>query len=1381
MKQLVREGLPAFLQSRPPVDGRSLHEYQATGDELLGLALYLHSRAPSEWQAPEHAIVVLLLSGWAYCNARSASVVLKNAGSVLGNRLQRCELKACLASGMKAWNLPSNDRSDSRWNSTLVVEGGYPLHFSRQGLETLVERVGQAFSWPELLQDREEAVVRYLVSEAQRFPNLLGTEDDVVFFAYLLRKFASYRQALAAHGLIPQKREHPETWLCRINPMASPERWLPFRTKLDPVFVEAFFPQLHQHEKVGPALGPPQHRATPAPATNGRSVARTPALGVTTVDHELRLLNTVRARSTPGRPLYTYHLSDEELQALRAEVARDVRLRRQLQGHRAARFCLFAAKELCRTYSGGAWKWEPIEDALNWRPSPKEREEAVRAGMAYWQRPIHQVGNSQRLLMTLYMEGGLPLVVLADGRDLHLRNFFRALITQAERHQASARTFVQDHIQLLPTTFRTNEVVQNLSSELADAIVELRKKLPRDLVDDPISYLDAREPGWLHNLPLQVEPATLREFLRGLISSPRETATRFRDPIEVETWLHDDPVRIERRARVREEIPVRDMAQFLKLREEEIRKRSRFTLSIVTVTGERHTIAVARLSEDEALFRIETLPPSPVRDPRAAHGQLRVVANAGDADIAYVDVPGGEPLLEEVPWIFERGTKSKFRLLAQGSLRHRRDEVIALFPQDGVPAQAPADTLVWWTKVYQGRQIATVRGDISWTAFGENWSIATRGEDSERRYALAGATSRCGFTGSDFWDGLPSIYLVDPDGRRTIVPDAQIEARIRGTCDWRPFRTLSGELDIRVREGNETVFRTAIIALPAGARVQVDTSRSSILVRCPGLISACLNDARIEATRDFCAVPYRPAAVIETTAALAIDLGRNGRCVLSVPAPIRAVQFVGRDGPVSGPVVFDRLGQIRAHAVAPTNEDFRLEGRIKGEFRWRPIARLQPGGSVGGVWELGLGAVQDAIADFFAATRGLDTEVELKITSPTTSRSPTLVVRRYEEKPEWCRLDDDTLEVSLDDEARQRLGEMGMQLLEMNLRPLHDPSQPACVVTRVADARWQIPTSTLQEAGSWLVTGTIRGRVRLRPVLIPTPGYRSPEDESSALRMWMAEPMKNLRREGLANLVSELCADWTRVEWDEIAQLLASLDDLPPATFDIIAEIAEVPEAACAALFRCGGNLESFRRIWRGLEKLPFLWAAVPRDAWTRTAQNLKAWVQAMRELACADPGNLERQLLAPLVQYSTPLCKVVEEVFGWNGLPVSKAASSCLSIEADDFVAQLKSAIHALNARHYDEWWPSDSNLLQLGFESDLSAVDPLIENALGELGRTYRRWVLRAPMQLGFAAGFNIQLSPTSLLAARTIRTFDPVWFEDAHALAFRLAATLQLRRGM
>ena len=372
VKLLVREGLAAFLRSRSlaDADGRSLHEYQATDHELLALRLHIHGNQSSDWQPSEHGAAVLLFSEWAFRNARSARGLLRNAASVLGTPLEGVELRELLVAGIRAWRLPAAERTDAQWNSTLLAEGGYPVLYHREGLGVLVEQMGHAFSWPELIQAREEEVIHHLTSEATRFPSLLGTDEDVLFFTELFRKFALYCRTLVKHDLLPGKREKPEYWLGRITPMASPEHWLPFRTKLDPAFVESFFPQLHRANKVGWDLAPSPQRPTPVPFASGRKLAPTPVLGVRAVEPELQLLNTIRARSTPGRPLYTYRLSEEEFQALRAEVATDVRLRRHVQGHPAARFCLFAAKELCRTYTGGAWKWEPIEDALGWTLAP---------------------------------------------------------------------------------------------------------------------------------------------------------------------------------------------------------------------------------------------------------------------------------------------------------------------------------------------------------------------------------------------------------------------------------------------------------------------------------------------------------------------------------------------------------------------------------------------------------------------------------------------------------------------------------------------------------------------------------------------------------------------------------------------------------------------------------------------------------------------------------------------------------------------------------------------------------------------------------------------------------------------------------------------------
>jgi hypothetical protein len=1373
MNEAVRGGLTTFLRARSLAapDSRSLHQYRTTDDEINALRLHLHDLTTDDWRAHECAVLVLLVSEWGHRNARTARGFLDHAVRALNvSAPSGPELRKRLGSGLGVWKLVLNGRGDATWNSGLLHEGGYPLLFGREGLADLVDRIRKAFSWPGLLQTGDEALFEHVKAESPRFPHLLGSDDDTLFFTDLLRKFAEYCRLLARFDLLPGDREKPGYWISRIKPQATPDNMLPFRTPLDSVFVDAFFPQLFRVNKANWDQRPsrPLRTPTPIPVTT-HPTPRAP-------DPELRLLNSIRARSQPGRPLYTYRVTEEEFRALREEVAADVRARRRLVHHRAGRFCLFAAEALCRSYAGGPWTWDPVLEALAWEPTQTDLPSAVRSGMEYWQRPIHRTGNSQRLLTTLLAEGGLPLSVLADGRDRHLKQYFRALIELSERHGASAERFVHEQIRVLPRSFR-NEVVSTLSSQLADAVVALRKRLPRDTAVDPIAHLESSDPAWSANLPLRVDTGTFREFLRGLLAEPRQPQHQACEPLELVTVLHHAaPVRLERRARLRDEVSLRDMSRFLGLTPEGLKPRSRFTLSMVTVTGERHAVAIARLSVDESTYRLEELPFSPVRDPRSVHHDIRIAATTGETEFAYVDVAGGERLLEDVPWVFEGGESS--RLLAQGSVRHRADEVLVLCPHDAAPEQS--DGLTKLPADYQGRLLFSIRGELSWRGCGELWNISTTGERAERRFALAGQASRCGFTGSDFWVGMPSVYALDSDRHRTAVPPSQIEVRTTGSPEWRPVGTLTGELDVRVRDRGETIFRGALVALPPGTEIQVDTRRNAIVIKCALLTEARLNAGPpIAAVNGTCVLPYASDRT-ETVATLNLLL-RNGRCTLSVPAPVRAAQFVGRDGPTDGPVVFDRLGQIRARAVSPTTtERFFIEARIKGKTPWTHIARLPSTGSGDGIWELGLSAVREPIENFFATSIDLDTEVELRIdTSSGVASRPMLTVRRYEERPTWKRVDDDTVRIDLAADAAQRIGDMGMQLLEMELRPLHDPTQQPRQLTRAGNTQWVVDSKVLDEAGSWLIAGTIRGRVRLRPLLLPSPGHRATE-EGSALRRWMAEPLSTVRQKGLRQLVIELGSDWNRSEWDELIPILDSMDSLPPTTFDVLDAMAEVPDAACAALFRCGGTLDSFRRTWRGLEKLPFIWAAVPLSVWVSTAKKLQAWAQAN-----AEPQAVEtwlRPFVTPLMpagdQFS-PLLEVLHGVFHAAGVAVTPPAQPLLSAPASMLREHLRERAIAMMQRHSEDWWPSNPSHLELHFEPELRPTNGVIEQALAGLGADPHQLAFRIPVALGFAAGSNARLRPSSLLACRTIRTFDEVWFDEAHAVGLALAAGPQLVR--
>src|SRR5687767_11546019 len=185
MNEAVRGGVASLLRARSLAapDGRSLHQYKATDDELAALRLHLHGLTTDDWRAPECAALVLVVCEWGHRNARTARGFIEHAVRSLNVVAPTgLELRKRLVTGLTTWKLVVQGRGDATWNSSLLHEGGYPLLFGRDGLPELVDRIRKAFSWPDLLRTLEAALFQHLNAESSRFPQLLGSEDDALFF-----------------------------------------------------------------------------------------------------------------------------------------------------------------------------------------------------------------------------------------------------------------------------------------------------------------------------------------------------------------------------------------------------------------------------------------------------------------------------------------------------------------------------------------------------------------------------------------------------------------------------------------------------------------------------------------------------------------------------------------------------------------------------------------------------------------------------------------------------------------------------------------------------------------------------------------------------------------------------------------------------------------------------------------------------------------------------------------------------------------------------------------------------------------------------------------------------------------------------------------------
>lgn len=1092
----------------------------------------------------------------------------------------------------------------------------------------------------------------------------------------------------------------------------------------------------------------------------------------------MTVLRTIFARSNLrppadarelGPPLYAYQVTEAELQELRSEVAWDIRRRVRMKGSPAGAFCLFAAEHLCRSYAGGSWRWSSVFDALSADPNQPERDRWVRAGMAYWRRPIVQTDTQQRLLTSLVCEGGLPLHLLAEGRDRYLKDFFRTLIREAERLQVPAAQVVGRAAEVLPQTLQ-NETVAGLGSMLADAVIGLRRGLPDGSTEDPFAVLSRVMPDWRRLVPLRVDAGAFGELLRGLLREARATAVGD-NPVEITAVLLGPPFRIERRAAIAQRCSVAALARLLGVPAPRLVDHNRITLSLLASNGERPVVAIARLSTDQARYTLETLPGVAIRHDGSTQAAVRLVASVGGKELACVEPTGGGPLLADQPWVFDGGERPVRLLRRQGAYRTAASELRLAVPPLATVSSEPAARRLGEVA---GRPLLAIEGPAAVTGTDETWQVcAASSDEDEAVYELSGTLGRTGFGGSEYWRGLPRVMMVRAGGVRIEVPQHDLQVRAAGQPLWRAANTVWG--DIQVRSNHEANrFRTRMVALPPDMQVRVDAARGIVTLQSEVLKAVVYAGARYESTQGACAVPVA-RDVSTSTVALEVEF-RAGSATLHVPAPVRRARFVGRDGETASATVLDRLGQVRAIVVSPDpGDEFGLEARIFGHVAWTEIVQVPAAVAQTGVWELALDSIRDHVTNLLAISYHLDEEVELRVTSHGRSLAdvPVLRVRRYEVKPQVA-VDAEAVTVTFSPRELSLLGARGLERLKLELRPITAPDASAAFFERAAaeTPTWRAKAADLAEHPTWLLIGRIGERVRLRPVLV---GGGATTVGLGRLEEALVDSNKVRRRETLRAILGEIATEWERPEWETVSSFLSTLGTMPATTFDVVDIASELPVVAASALFRCAGSDAGLQRIWRGFDELPFLWENVPLDAWLTAARALARYVRLCSAQFDVQEQVLTDALLAPHLKHGPTLSKFFETIHAvlyrcvaHCPPPPNDQIAVCRHPHAMPILESiLNEQVQEMLRRHEGDWWPTK-----------LAIVDEKGRDIPGNAGISKRfashcHEVIDVPLKAGIAAGSNLRLSPSSLLSLRRVRTFDPTWFEFAHAVGFTLAA--------
>lgn len=253
-----------------------------------------------------------------------------------------------------------------------------------------------------------------------------------------------------------------------------------------------------------------------------------------------------RGLSCPdGRPLYRYRMEDGEY-----EKAKKMLRRLAGAGHlvepdsrAGALFVVYCAEWFRRESASTFLRWDdPAPDLF---PSvPYASKQALsNAGLDYWRRPLRRSAYAREFLLTVALEGGFPVRILAEGARGWLREYLRAIMRRAIAWRVhrpdEILAIAEEERGRMRKGYQHDDFVA-LCSELVTSLLELRRKAEAESAGGVrnSALLDTTHPGWRDELPIYVpaeDEALVAELLTGLLNEKMTGLTT--EGVEVRRYL----------------------------------------------------------------------------------------------------------------------------------------------------------------------------------------------------------------------------------------------------------------------------------------------------------------------------------------------------------------------------------------------------------------------------------------------------------------------------------------------------------------------------------------------------------------------------------------------------------------------------------------------------------------------------------------------------------------------------------------------------------------------------------------------------------------------------------------------------------------------------
>jgi hypothetical protein len=1055
-----------------------------------------------------------------------------------------------------------------------------------------------------------------------------------------------------------------------------------------------------------------------------------------------------------GRALYRYRMMDGEYDQAKTILRRLAGSGRLANPDRRAGaiFVSFCAEWFRRESTSTFLRWDNLAPDLFPAVPYSSKQQLTLFGLEYWGRELRRSTNAREFLLTLALEGGFPVRILAEGASGWLKDYLCSIMRRAISWRVESGNellaIAEEERGRMRKSYQHDDFVA-LCSELVESLLDLRRKAEAENTSGVrnSTLLDAKHPGWRDELPIYVpaeDEALVTELLTGLldekmtglstvgVEARRYLVKRNGQWLPAVQLLADGEVPASKlpglsaQGRVRA-VPIGELANHLT---------GDLALLEAPIGEQRHWRV-------RPFMRIAKL----LTDFRFASPVTTTLTSLEGFPLPWT-WPRGEALRSDV-LVFQQdeGSTPKeplLRFLRSGSVSSPAKTLYALVPDDWTVEPSTESAIVEIESLPSlGRKLVRLAGATYFRSSetdSARFRVEPDTEGRERELEL-GSVLDAGFVLADEqWElvGAPVRPMIRETGKQQprIPSISELYVRRPGGR-WTQFSgPLDGagltELSWRDPVADVQMERRLLALVPSGAGVR-GTMRDALS-----------GEIRLQGLPGWSASVREGSCSVVKADTSVLSFRFTGRPIYRLPVTLHPptghsfdviVPLVGRDavialanGSILEPGAQLDVGSLRgAVAVSPR----------------RTVAHLAAKGSRSGGLkvvvdgELPLGILRSAIDETLATLSGQDDLVELDFIGDT--RRP-IRISRYR---------DDQLTVEFGTVAWSALAgsSNASPVVRMILDPRHEHA-----LEPEAEGLWQIPERCKGLCLVYLRDGV---DVVSRPVPVLRP--RAPVGYAGDLVSALLIPDYKERQREIEKALYRLGRG--EGETEDLSWLLdaaTNLNGLPATVFDALKLLPSSPLALLRLLFSARDAGER-GAIWSLQNGLPFLWLAVPLSAWENALKIDYAAVSSALEPVFGGEKAASEALtrLVNLRDELVALEPALEAIFGLAGLSAMHVAA----------IPSLRDLTSGYIASQYDRGGETPNDL-GARLASDGMKLPTEIET------KSHKDFAgLFAPVLLAASARERLVLERDQALLARRALREDPLYVSASwcHLLKF------------